>query len=125
MSLNLCVFVGRLGKPIELKTTPSNKQVASFSIAIDSKRGGNPQETEWINCVAWEQSATFLDKYSQKGSLLQVTGEWKTRSWEGQNGQKMYKTECLVQSCKILHGWKKDDVQSNQPMDNYDDNLPF
>jgi len=94
--LNLWVGIGRIGKELELKNTPSGKKVCSTSMACSFDK-----LVEWINLVFWEKNAEVVCQYCQKGSKISVTGRLQTRSWETE-GVKKYITEVVVNSVQFL-----------------------
>lgn len=97
LNLNKVILGGRLTADVELKQTPSGVSVCQFSLAVDrrySKEG--EKQTDFINCVAWRNTAEFLAKFFKKGSSICVVGQIQTRSWMDQNNQKRYATEVLV-----------------------------
>lgn len=113
MSVNKAILVGRVGKPVEVRTAGESK-VASFSLATtekykDSKTGEWKENTEWHNIVCWRNSAELAEKYVQKGMLLYIEGKLRTRSWE-KDGEKRYVTEIIADVLQFLE--KKQDSQS-------------
>ena len=105
LNLNKVVLAGRLTADPELKQTTSGVPVCSFTLAINrrfSKEG--EQQADFINCVAWRQTAEFISKYFKKGSSLCVVGAIQTRSWQDQNGQKRYATEVQVDEAVFVDG---------------------
>ena len=107
LNLNKVVLAGRLTSDPELKQTPSGISVVSFSLAINRRRGRNEQgdaqqQTDFVNLVAWRQTAEFISKYFRKGSALCVTGSIQTRSWTDQQGQKRYATEVVVDEAMFV-----------------------
>jgi single-strand DNA-binding protein len=96
-NLNKSIIGGRLTADVELKQTPNGVPVCSFSIAVNRRHSkDSEQQTDFINCVAWRNTAEFICKYFRKGSSLCVTGSLQTRSWTDNNGQKRYATEVVV-----------------------------
>lgn len=96
-NINKVILGGRLTNDVELKQTPSGVSVAQFSLAVNrsySKDG--QQQTDFINCTAWRQTAEFISKYFHKGSSLCIVGNIQVRSWNDQNGQKRYATDVIV-----------------------------
>lgn len=93
-NLNKTVLGGRLTADVELKQTPNGVPVASFTIAVTRK--ADREKADFINCVAWRNTAEFISKYFSKGSSICVAGAIQTRSWEDSNGQKRYATEVIV-----------------------------
>ncbi|MDO4414007.1 MAG: single-stranded DNA-binding protein [Erysipelotrichaceae bacterium] len=103
--INRVVLVGRLTRDVEVRKTQSNLSVASFTVAIDNRRranDGTAQNTaDFINCVAWRQSADFLGQYARKGAMVGVEGRLQTRNYE-RDGQKVYVTEVVCDSVSLL-----------------------
>lgn len=110
LNLNKVVLAGRLTADPELKHTQSGIAVCSFSLAINRRfqREGE-QNTDFINCQAWRNTAEFISKYFSKGSSLCVTGSIQTRSWTDNNGQKRYATEVVVDEAMFVDS--KNDTQ--------------
>ncbi len=93
--INKAILMGRLTRDPELRHTNSGTPVCSFSIAIDNGYGDN-RTTDFINCVAWNKTAEFVEKYFTKGRMIIVVGRIQTRTWEGQDGKKNYATEVVA-----------------------------
>ncbi|MDO4744083.1 MAG: single-stranded DNA-binding protein [Clostridia bacterium] len=93
--INKAILMGRLTRNPELRHTGSGTPVCSFSIAIDNGYGDN-RSTDFINCVAWNKTAEFVEKYFTKGRMIIVVGRIQTRTWEGQDGKKNYVTEVVA-----------------------------
>ena len=93
--INKAILMGRLTRDPELRHTGNGTAVCSFTIAIDNGYGDN-RTTDFINCVAWNKTAEFVEKYFSKGRLIIVVGRIQTRTWEGQDGKKNYATEVVV-----------------------------
>ncbi len=94
INLNKVILGGRLTSQPELKQTPQGVAVTTFSIAVN--RRGKKDETDFINCVAWRQTAEFISKYFGKGSSICIVGQIQTRSWNDSNGNKRYATEVIT-----------------------------
>ncbi|APV44374.1 single-stranded DNA-binding protein [Dehalogenimonas formicexedens] len=99
-SLNKVMIIGNVGGDPEMRFTPSGHPVTSFSVATNrtiNTQGAEPKkETEWFNVVAWEKLAEQCNQFLAKGRLVYVEGRLQTRSWDGQDGQKHYKTEVIA-----------------------------
>lgn len=139
--LNNVVLVGRLTKDPELRYTPSNQAVATFTLAVNRrfKNQNGEREADFINCVIWRQNAENLANWGFKGVLLGITGAIQTRDFENQQGQRVYVTEVVADSFQLLE--KRDNGNQLQdrnqpdlsrqapmnanPMDISDDDLPF
>lgn len=102
--INNVVLVGRLTKDPELKYTGSNIAVASFSLAVNRnfKDANGERETDFINCVIWRQQAENLANWAKKGALIGITGRIQTRSYENQQGQRVYVTEVVAENFQML-----------------------
>ncbi len=100
MYLNKVFIYGRLGQDPELKALPSGVQVASFSIATNrfykDKEGNKQEQTDWHNVVIFGRQAELAQQYLKKGDTALIEGRIQTRSWEGQDGQKRYRTEIVA-----------------------------
>ncbi|HIU35849.1 MAG TPA: single-stranded DNA-binding protein [Candidatus Fimenecus excrementigallinarum] len=88
--LNCAVIMGRLTADPELRTTNSGISVTSFTVAVDRRfqRQGEDKQTDFINVVAWRQSAEFVTRFFRKGSMIAVQGSIQTRNYEDRNGNK-------------------------------------
>lgn len=102
--INRVVLVGRLTKDVEVKKTQSGLSVAQFTVACD--RRSQDQAADFINCVAWRQSADFLGQYAKKGQMVGVDGRLQSRSYE-RDGSKIYVTEVIADNVKILESRDK------------------
>lgn len=110
--INKAILMGRLTRDPELRHTGSGTPVCSFSIAIDNGYGENRQ-TDFINCVAWNKTAEFVNKYFAKGRMIIVDGRISTRTWEGQDGKKNYATEVIAN--QVSFGDSKKEQQASEP----------
>lgn len=116
--INRVVLTGRLTRDLELKTTQSGLSVASFTLAVNRQftdANGN-READFINCVIWKKSAENLCKYTHKGSLIGIDGRLQTRSYDNNNGQKVFVTEVVVDSFSLLEA--KNESQTNNQSSN-------
>lgn len=125
--MNVCTFIGRLGKDPEMKYTTSGKAVVSFSLGVN--RDGKKDETDWINFVAWEKTAEIIGKHCNKGDLIGVTGSLQQRSWE-KDGQKRTVHEVKVNRIDFCGGKKGDSAPVDDedrfvPITEEDGELPF
>jgi single-stranded DNA-binding protein 3 len=137
--LNNVVLVGRLTKTPELRYTPNNQAVATFSLAVNRNFKGQDgkRETDFINCVIWRQQAENLANWAKKGALIGITGRIQTRSYENQQGQRVYVTEVVAETFQLLESRKDREAGQSQgysqpdfgrqaePFTIDDDSLPF
>lgn len=104
--INRVVLVGRLTKDIELRKTSSNISTCTFTLACNRRytsSNNNGPTADFINCVAWRQSADYLAQYASKGAVVGVEGRITTRSYDGQNG-KVYVTEVTCDNVTLIGG---------------------
>ena len=102
--MNKCELIGRLTKEPELKLTSNQTQFCNFTIAVDRKfkdANGNRQ-ADFINCLAWKQTAVFIQKYFHKGNKIGICGSIQTRSYDDQNGVKKFVVEILVEDVDFI-----------------------
>ena len=104
MSINNVVLVGRMTKDAELRYTPSNVAVATFSLAVNRnfKSQNGEREADFINCVIWRQQAENLANWAKKGALVGIIGRMQTRNYENQQGQRVYVTEVVAETFQLL-----------------------
>ena len=139
-NINKVILGGRLTADVELKATPQGVSVCSFSIAVN-RRASKEQEqkADFINCIAWRNTAEFISKYFKKGSSICISGSVQTRSWVDKNGQNRYATEIIADEAYFVDSKAEtapSDTPNNAPTFNAptppqfeeiqkDDDLPF
>lgn len=141
--LNSTCLVGRMADDAELRYTPNNQAVAAFRLAVNRNFKGQDgkREADFINCVTWRQQAENLANWAKKGALIGITGRIQTRSYENQQGQRVYVTEVVAENFQLLESRKDREAGPSQgygqpdfgrqapmnanPMDISDDDLPF
>lgn len=137
--INNVVLIGRLTRDAELRYTPSNIAVATFNLAVNRnfKNDNGDREADFINVVMWRQQAENFANWVKKGNLVGITGRIQTRSYDNQQGQRVYVTEVVAESFQLLE--KRDKTadhssmenqmpasfEKTNPMDISDDDLPF
>lgn len=113
--LNRVALVGRLTKEVELRRTGNGKAVANFTIAVNRNfKTGDGQEADFLNIVAWGKVAENTERYCSKGSLVSVDGRLQSRTYENNQGQKVYVTEVVADSVQFLDTKKKTNTQEPQ-----------
>nr|DAE98614.1 MAG TPA: Single strand binding protein [Caudoviricetes sp.] len=140
---NSICLVGRLTKNAELKYVNDSMAVATFTLAVNRnfKSQNGEREADFINCVIWRQQAENLANWAKKGALIGITGRIQTRSYENQQGQRVYVTEVVANDFQLLESRKDREAGQSQgyshpdfsrqtqmnanPMDISDDDLPF
>ena len=136
--LNRVVLVGRLVKDPDLRYTQSGKAVANFTIAVNKPftNQNGEREADFINCVIWNKPAENLANFMSKGQMIGVDGNLQTRSYDGQDGKRVFVTEVLAGSVQFLESKKNTKQEAvdyprtapqaqNEPIDISDDDLPF
>ena len=97
--LNHITIMGRLTRDPELKYTQSQTPVTGFTLAVDRDfggRDGGEKQTDFIDCVAWRQTAEFVSKYFTKGRMAVVSGRLQIRDWTDREGGKRRSAEVVV-----------------------------
>lgn len=114
--MNSTCLVGRLTKDVELRYTPSNVAVATFTLAVNRtfKNENGEREADFINCVMWRQQAENLANWAKKGALIGITGRIQTRSYDNQQGQRVYVTEVVAEQFQLLESRNSQGQQGNQ-----------
>lgn len=110
-SLNKVMIIGNVGRDPEMRYTQNGTAITSFSVASGRRwttpEGEQREETEWFNVVTWNKLAETASRYVTKGSRVYIEGRLQTRSWEGPDGQKRYRTEVIAQNMILLDGRQK------------------
>ena len=114
--LNNVVLMGRLVADPELRHTPSNLPVTTFAIAVDRRyvKQGMERETDFIDIVAWRQTAEFITKYCRKGSMIAIQGSIQTRMYTDKNDNKRKAVEVVAENVSFC-GSKRE--SSGSPYD--------
>jgi single-strand DNA-binding protein len=102
--MNKVILIGRLTKDPEVKTTQTQLEVCSFTVAVDRrfKSSSGEKQADFINCVAWRQQAKLLGQYFQKGSRIGIVGTIQTRSYEDKDKKTVYVTEVVVDEIEFV-----------------------
>jgi single-strand DNA-binding protein len=104
--LNKVMLIGNVGTDPEMRYTANGSAVTTFRIACNRNFSGpdgeRREETEWFNIVTWNKLAETCSQFLQKGRRAYVEGRLQTRSWEGQDGQRRYRTEVIAQTVLFL-----------------------
>ena len=102
--INRVVLVGRLTRDPELRYTANGAAVASFTVAVNRQftNSNGERDADFINCVIWRKPAENFSNFTNKGSLVGIDGRLQTRSYENQQGQRVFVTEVVVDSFSLL-----------------------
>ena len=123
--LNHITIMGRLTRDPELRYTQSQTPVASFTLAVDRDfggRDGGEKQTDFIDCVAWRQTAEFVSKYFQKGSMAVVSGRLQIRDWTDRDGGKRRSAEVVVDNIYFGESRRRDGGDTRSTNDYHYDN---
>lgn len=123
--INSVSLTGRLVKNPDLRYSAAGVAVATFTLAVNRnfKDANGNREADFINCVIWRKSAETLANYAKKGTLIGVTGRMQTRSYNNQQGNRVYVTEVVAETFSLLESRSKSDTGiSNNQSTNYQGN---
>ncbi|ARJ50934.1 single-stranded DNA-binding protein [Staphylococcus lutrae] len=114
--LNRVVLVGRLTKDPEYRTTPSGVSVATFTLAVNRTftNAQGEREADFINCVVFRKQAENVSNFLFKGSLAGVDGRLQSRSYENQEGRRVFVTEVVCDSVQFLEPKSQNQRHANQ-----------
>ena len=108
--LNHIVVMGRLTRDPELRKTASDVSVTSFTVAVDRDFSQDGQkETDFLDVVAWRNTAEFAAKYFTKGRMAVISGRLQIRNWEDKEGNKRRTAEILAENIYFGDSKKEDD----------------
>ena len=142
--INMVALMGRLTYEPELRKTPSDVSVLRFQVACDRsyQRAGAERQADFIDCVAWRQTAEFISRYFHKGSMIAVEGTLQTSNYTDKSGNNRKQVEVLANNISFC-GSKSESGNAaggfSQPAPSYssadnsdfeeivddDDDLPF
>ncbi|MDO7872911.1 MAG: single-stranded DNA-binding protein [Enterococcus casseliflavus] len=133
--INNVTLVGRLTKDPDLRYTANGTGVATFTLAINRNftNQAGEREADFVQCVIWRKPAETLANYARKGTLLGVTGRIQTRSYDNQQGQRVYVTEVVAENFQLLESKatseQRQSTQASQPTQqanrqNYNEPVP-
>lgn len=113
---NRAILVGRLGADPELRQTPNGVSVTNFSIAVNRPYTGKDgsRETDWLDIVAWRQTAEFICRYFTKGQPILVEGSIQTRQYTDKNGTERRVWEVVADNARFVQGKSEDSQTSSQ-----------
>lgn len=114
--LNRVILMGRLTHDPELRETPNNTSVLSFSIAVD-RNYGKEKQADFINLVAWRHTAEFISRYFSKGQMIAVEGSLQSRRYTDKQGNNRVAYEVVVDQAFFASG-KKDGAPTGGPVAN-------
>ena len=113
--MNKVCLTGRITKDPEIRYTTNNIAVATFSLAVNRnfKNANGEYDADFINCIAFRNTADLLGKYVHKGDQLGIEGHIQTRNYDDKDGKKVYVTEVVVDSLDFLQNKRE---EKNEPV---------
>ena len=137
--MNSVNLIGRFTRDPELRSTPTGTSICAFSLAVQRsfKNNEGEYEADFINCVAWKNSAEFISKYFKKGQQIGVQGELQTRKWSDDDGKTRYATEVIVRNTTFVGKSENGNAAHASPEEDFgdlpvgdfpnlsDDDIPF
>ena len=120
--LNKVILIGRTTKDVDLRKTSSGTAVATFTLAVDNRfvQKDGQNTADFISCVAWNNTAEFMNNYVKKGSLVAVEGRIQTRNYDNKDGNRVYVTEVVVETLKSLGSGSRTSERSGNNFDGYE-----
>ena len=119
--MNKVILMGRLAKDVDLRYTQTGKAVATFTLAVDRKKGenvpANAPTADFIPCVAWDKLAEIAGNYLAKGRQVLVEGHIQVRSYKAKDGSNRYTTEIILEKMEFVGS--KSDNENNANNGNY------
>lgn len=114
--LNHITIMGRITKDIELRRTGTGVPVASFTLAVDRdfKEKNGEKITDFIDCVAWRNTAEFVEKYFGKGKMAVVSGSLQIRSWKDKDGNNRRTAKVVADNVYFGDSKKEGEVPANK-----------
>lgn len=101
--INKVVLLGRITQDLEVRQTQNGVACLQFTVAVERnfKNANGEYDTDFISCVAWRESAEFINRYFGKGKMIAIEGQLRSRTYEDKNGSKHYITEVYVDSASF------------------------
>lgn len=121
--LNKCFIMGRLTKDVELRRTQNGNAVATMTVAVD--RNGKDAGTDFVDVVAWKQTAEFAAKYLGKGRMVVVDGRLQSRKWTDKNGNNRVAWEVIADGINFADSKPKEQKEPQFTEVDEDGELPF
>ena len=115
--LNSVILMGRLTADPELRTTTGGNSVTSFTVAVDRQyKQGDERQADFINCVAWRNTADFVTTYFKKGQMIALQGRIETRNYEDKNGNKRVAVEVIADNVSFCGGKAEKKEELEEPV---------
>lgn len=120
MDLNKVMIIGRLTRDPEMRTTPGGANVTQLGIATNyvytnQQTGQKVEQVEYHNVTLWRKLGEIANQYLKKGRRVYIEGRLQTRSWDGQDGKKNYRTEIIADNMIMLDGGQGGTANAGSP----------
>ena len=113
--MNVVIITGRITKDLEVRYTPSQMAVTSFTLAVDRPvKKGEEKQADFVRCTVFGKQAEMLEKWSKKGNRIAIEGRIQTGSYQNKNGEKVYTTDVIANRVEIIDWPEKDGENGNQ-----------
>ena len=113
--MNSVQLIGRITKDLEVRYTPSQMAVTSFTLAVDRPvKKGEEKQADFIRCTVFGKQAEMLEKWSRKGNRIAIEGRIQTGSYQNKNGEKVYTTDVIANRVEIIDWPEKGEYRGNQ-----------
>ena len=132
--MNIVILMGRLTADPELRTTNNGVSVTSFSVAVD-RAYTKERQADFINCVAWRNTAEFITKYFSKGQMIAFEGSLQQNNYTDKDGNKRTSYNVVVDSAQFCGGkepcsepnvnYSEVDISDFEEISVSDEDLPF
>lgn len=118
--MNKVILIGRMTKDPELRATTSGTPVCSFTVACDRRytKQGEEKKADFINCVAWQQSAEAISRHFSKGHRIALEGRLEVRTWQGNDGKTNYATDVVVENWEFAQSKSETQQTTTKPTEN-------
>lgn len=122
--INTVALMGRLTYEPELRTTPQGVSVLRFQIAVDRnyQRAGSERQADFIDCVAWRQTAEFISRFFHKGSMIAVEGSIQTQNYTDKNGNQRKSVEVVANNVSFCGS--RNETGTAAPQQAFDEPAP-
>ena len=119
--LNKAILMGRLVADPELRATPNNTPVCSFTLAVNRRTKPDEQQVaDFLDIVAWGKTAEFVSKYFSKGQLVAVAGRIQSRMWEDKQGNKRKSVEVVAEEVHFAEPKRDSQSRNDLPQGGFD-----
>ncbi len=124
--INTVALMGRLTYDPELRSTPSGVSVIRFQVACDRnyQKAGTERQADFIDCVAWRQTAEFISRYFHKGSMIAVEGSIQTQNYTDKNGNQRKSVEVVANNVSFCGSRSDNEGAAPAPQQNYEQPAP-